>query len=162
MIMNDANLFWWISLLGSIASLVGFPIAIWQLWRIKNSSEAAEDASIQTKNYITDNLLVSDTSNTLRYLNDVKHYVQNKNYAFAQFRINDVIAQIIQNQAMRKKLDETPKAVVFKLRIIRKHLLEKVADASDKTINDGKILLELSEITDNLNELIGKVKDFQR
>ena len=143
--------------MGSLASLIGFPIAIWQLLRIQKASRAAENASIDTKNFITDNLLVSDAANSLTYLNDAKHYVRNGDYELAHLRIDDIISHIAQNQAIMQKLKETPKDVIFGLKTVRTTLEKKIKVDPDK-IDDVKILLELSEISDELNKLIGKTK----
>lgn len=56
--IND--IIYWLSVLGSIASLVGLPIAIWQIRKTRRVAEAARDASDRTQKTISQNLLLSN------------------------------------------------------------------------------------------------------
>ena len=61
----------WIGIIGSVASLVGLPIAIWQIYKTRRAAEAAEVASLQTQKSILRNLLLSDVSICIKYIEPV-------------------------------------------------------------------------------------------
>jgi hypothetical protein len=86
----------WISIIGSIASLVGLPIAIWQIRKTRRVAEAAKEASDQTQKTISNNLLIADVSTCTKNLEEIKNYVRLERCESALIRITDLISYLIQ------------------------------------------------------------------
>lgn len=151
----------WIGIIGSIASLVGLPIAIWQIYKTRRAAESAKMASIQTQKTISRNLILSDVSNCTRNLEEIKQFVRNERYESSLIRTNDLVTQLIQIREILKSSDYVHK-VEFKetlsqLSIIRENFEKKLVKSSAK-IDGVQINSQLSKISDDLNTLIGETK----
>ncbi len=158
--MND-EFVKWISVIGSIASLIGLPVAIWQIYKTRRAAEAATKAVIRTQKAISRNLLLSDISNCTRNTEEIKSFVRSGKYESALIRVNDLISQLSQIQEMSKNSNQ-PIQIEFRetisqLSIIRKDFEKKLIKSSVK-MDVVQINSQLSEITDDLNKVIGETK----
>ncbi len=159
--MNGETLYWWLGLLGSIASLIGLPVAIWQISKTRRAAESAKDAAIQTQKVISRNLLLSDVSTCTRNIEEMKAFVRSGKYESALIRITDLVSQLIQIQEVSKSSNQ-PLQIEFKetlsqLSIIRKDFEKKLVKSSAK-MDIVQINSQLSEISDDLNKMIGETK----
>lgn len=159
--MDVETVYWWLGLFGSLASLIGLPIAIWQIVKTRRAAEAAKDASLETQKEISRNLLISDVSTCMRNLEEIKSYVRDEKYEFALIRVTDLISQLIQ---IRELLENSSRIhqIQFKerlsqLSIIRKSFEKKIARGSAR-LNIVQVNSQLSELSDDLNKLIGETK----
>lgn len=159
--MNAETLYWWLGLLGSIASLIGLPVAIWQISKTRRAAEAAEKAASQTQKDISRNLLLSDVSTCTRNLEEIKSFVRNGKYESALIRVTDLISQLIQIREMLESSKQTHQIEfeerLSQLVIIRTDFEKKLAKNSAK-INIVQVNSQLSEISDELNKLLGEAK----
>lgn len=159
--MDYENLFWWISLLGSIASLIGFPVAIWQIVKTRRIAEITKQTTFKTQTSIFRNLLLSDASSCTKYLEEIKSHIRLKEYKFAQSRISDVISQLLQIQEFLKTGNPTYttnfEQILRRLSIIRNDLEKNLADNSVK-IDMFRVNSQIAIIQDDLNKLIGEAK----
>ena len=151
----------WIGVIGSVASLIGLPIAIWQIYKTRLIAEATMEASIQTQKSISKNLLLSDISVCIKYIEEIRSYLKADNFESAQIRIIDLISQLIQIREILKNSRQVHQ-VEFKerltqLSIIRETFEKKLVKSSVK-INIVRIKSQLSEISDELNKVIGEIK----
>ncbi len=151
----------WISIIGSFLSLLGVIIALVQISKTRRAAEAAKDAAIQTQKAISQNLLLSDVSICLRNAEEIKSFVRIGKYESALIRVTDLISQLIQ---IREVLDSSnhPHQIQFderlsQLVIIRTDFEKKLTKSSAK-INVVQVNSQLSEISDDLDKLIGKTK----
>lgn len=148
----------WITVIGSLLSLIGVGIAIWQIQKTRRVAEAAKDASDQTQKIISRNLLLSNVSTCAKNLDEIKLYIQMENYTAAQLRINDLIANLIRIQQRaentRRIVHVDFKETLAQLSIIRNDFEKKVNKKSAR-INKVRINEQLSKISDDLNKLIG-------
>jgi len=159
--MNSETLYWWLGLLGSIASLVGLPVAIWQISKTRRAAESAKTASIQTQHVISRNLLLSDVSTCTRNIEEIKSFVRNGKYESALIRVTDLISQLIQIREVLENSSQ-PHQIEFEERlsqlvIIRTDFEKKLAKSSAK-INIVQVNSQLAEVSDELNKLIGEAK----
>jgi hypothetical protein len=148
----------WISVVGSLLSLIGVIVAIWQILLVKRTAQAAKDASDRTQKIISRNLLLSDVSTCTKNLEEIKTYVRIERYESSLIRVNDLVTDLIQIQ---QRLEGTNQAIPFEfeemlsqLSIIREEFEKKVNKTSAK-INNIHINSQLSLISDDLNKLIG-------
>ncbi len=151
----------WISIIGSFLSLIGVIIALVQINKTRRAAEAAKDASLQTQKAISRNLLLSDVPNCTRNIEEIKYFARNEKYESALIRVTDLVSQLIQlretlessNQSHQIEFEERLSQLVF----IRVNFEKKLNKNSVK-INIVQVNSQLSEISDELNKLIGKVK----
>ena len=148
----------WISVLGSLASLIGLPIAIWQIRKTRRVAEAAREASNQTQKTISNNLLIADVSTCTRNLEEIKSFVRIERYESALIRTTDLMSYLIQiQQRTRESKQKLPiefEEMLSQLSIIREEFEKKVIKTSAR-INKVQINLQLALISDDLNKLIG-------
>jgi hypothetical protein len=148
----------WISVIGSLLSLIGVIVAIWQILLVKRTAQAAKDASERTQKIISRNLLISTVSTCTKNLEEIKTYVRIERYESSLIRVNDLVTDLIQIQ---QRLEGTNQQIPFEfeemlsqLSIIREEFEKKVNKTSAK-INNIQINSQLSLISDDLNKLIG-------
>ena len=141
----------WISIIGSVASLIGLPIAIWQIYKTRRAAEAAKDASLQTQKVISRNLLISDVSTCIKHIEELKSFVRNENYQLALVRVNDLVSQLMQIQ------EADFEEIILKLSNIRNDFERKLEKSSAK-IKIAEVNSQLALISDDFNKLIGETK----
>ncbi len=148
--MND-EFVKWIGIIGSVASLIGLPVAIWQIYKTRRAAEAAREASLQTQKVISRNLFISDVSTCVKHIEELKTFVRNENYQLALVRINDLVSQLMQIQ--ETNFEET----IEKLSKIRNDFERKLEKSSAK-IKIAEVNSQLALISDDFNKLIGETK----
>jgi hypothetical protein len=151
----------WISIIGSLLSLIGVLIALWQISKTRHAAEAAKDSSLQTQKVISRNLLLSDVSTCTRNIEEIKQFVRIEKYEASLIRTNDLIAQLIQIREMLTNSNQSHqiefKERLSQLSIIRESFEKKLAKGSAK-IDIVQVNSQLSEVSDDLNKLIGETK----
>lgn len=151
----------WIGFIGSVASLIGLPIAIWQIYKTRRAAEAAKEASLQTQKSILRNLLLSDVSICIKHIEEIKSSARNEKYELSLTRVNDLISQLIQIQEVLKGSNQNYQIdfdeALLKLAGIRKDFERKLIKDSVK-INTVRVNNQLDLISDSLNKLIGETK----
>ena len=142
----------WISIIGSLLSLIGVIIALVQISKTRRAAEAAKDAALQTQKDISHNLSISDVSTCLKHLEEIKSFARYEKYEAAQIRSGDLISQLIQiqeilsssNQAHQIEFDK----IISQLSQLRSKFEKKLADSSVK-IDNTAVNEQLSLISDN-------------
>ncbi len=159
--MNSETLYWWLGLLGSIASLIGLPVAIWQIYKTKKIALAAKTASLETQRAISRNLLLSDVSVCVRHIEEIRLYLGSENYELAQVRVNDLNSQLMQIQAVLIGSKQTHQIdfeeILREIKKTRSDFRKKIDGGSVK-INTIRVNAQLDIVSDNLNKLIGETK----
>lgn len=157
----SSDLLNWISIFGSLLSLIGVIIAIVQIRKTRRAAEAAKDASLQAQRTISRNLLLSDVPTCTRNLEQIKQFVRDEKYESSQLRIGDLILELIQIQEILKSSNQVYQfefeEILSQLSIIRENFEKKLAKSSVK-IDAVQVNSQLSKISDDLNKLIGEAK----
>lgn len=151
----------WIGVIGSVASLIGLPIAIWQIYKTRRAAESAREASNNTQKIISQNLLLTDISTCAKLIDDVKSFVRNERYETALIRVTDLITQLNQSQRVFSKtatIEELDFEEFLGQLVIIRDLFERKINNSSVKINQARINGQLSEILDALNKWIGGAK----
>jgi len=153
----------WISIIGSVASLIGIAFTYWQIYKTRRAAEAAKDASLQTQKAISRNLLISDVSNCMKHIEEIRLYMRGENYELALVRVNDLNSNLIQIQKVLESSTQTHQIDFVKIhreiKKIRIDLRNTVERESEK-FSPIRINNQLDFISDNLNKLIGETKIF--
>ena len=148
----------WISITGSILSLIGVGIAIWQISLVKKAAVAAKDAADQTQKTISQNLLLSNVYTCIKNLEEIQSFVRNEKYESAQLRTNDLVSFLYQIQQRTKNSQQTIEIeyeeMLSQLSIIREDFERKVYKSSAR-INNVQINSQLSKISDGLHKFVG-------
>lgn len=146
---------------GSLLSLAGVAIALWQIRKTRTAAEAAERAAKETAGGLSRNLLLSDLTSCTIGIEEIKTSIRAKRYDAALLRANDVARQLIQLQNARplaspKSSSDDFLPALAQLGVLR-DLLERTLGGEEKPIPSqaNKIL---SQIGDDLNAVIGKMK----
>lgn len=154
----DGELANWISVIGSILSLIGVGIAVWQIWKTRRIAEAAKDASEQTQKAISKNFLIYDVKTCLKNLDEIQSFVRIEKFESAQIRTIDLISSLYQ---IEQRIEGTEQKFPFEfeemfsqLVIIREEFERKVIKNSAR-IDSVRINTQLSKVSDDLNKLIG-------
>lgn len=151
----------WIGVIGSVASLIGLPVAIWQIYKTRRAAEAATNAALQTQRTISRNFLVFNISTCIKHTEEIKFYLLNEKYELATVRSNDLISQLIQIQEVLKVSDQAHQIdfleILSELTSIRNNFGKKLIGSSVK-ISKIRIISQLDIVSDNLNKLIGETK----
>ncbi len=92
----------WISIIGSILSLLGVGIAIRQISLVKKAAVAAKDAANQTQKTISQNLLLSNVHTCIKNLEEIQSFVRYERYESAQIRTGDLVSYLYQIQQRTK------------------------------------------------------------
>jgi hypothetical protein len=153
----------WIGFIGSLASLIGLPIAIWQIVKTRHAAEAAKEASLKTQKDISRNLLISDIATCVKHVEEIRLYLRDESYEIAQIRINDLNSQLIQTEEGLKVLNPKHQtdfqAVILEITKIRDDFRKKLNRNSAK-INKVRINNQLDIVSDSLNKIIGEIRIF--
>lgn len=148
----------WISIVGSVLSLAGVGIAIWQIRLVKRAAVAARDASNLTQKTISKNLLLSDVKTCIKNLDEIQSFVRFQRYESAQLRTVDLVSYLYQIQQRTKgseqMLEIEYEEMLSQLAIVREEFERKVNKPSAR-IDNVRINTQLSEISDDLNKLVG-------
>lgn len=148
----------WISIIGSLLSLIGVGIAVWQISIVKKAAVAAKEASLQTQKTISQNLLLSSIHTCIKNLEEIQSFVRYERYESAQIRAYDLISYLYQIQQRTKGSERTLEIryeeMLSELSIIREEFERKVNKSSAR-INNVQINTRLSEISDSLHKLVG-------
>ncbi len=148
----------WISVVGSILSLLGVIIAIQQIRQVKKSADAAKEAADRTQRTISRNLLLSDVKNCIKNLEEIQLYVRFERYESAQLRTSDLVSYLYQIQQRtnneEQQLEIEYEEMLSQLAIIREEF-EKKVHKTNARIDNVRINIQLSEISDSLNKLVG-------
>lgn len=148
----------WITVIGSLLSLVGVCIAIWQILKTRRIAQAAKDASDQTQRIISRNLLIYDVKTCLKNLDEIQSFVRIEKFESARLRTSDLIGYLYQiEQRLEGAKQEVPfefEEMFSQMIIIREEFEKKVIKTSAR-INSIQINTQLSKVSDDLNKLIG-------
>lgn len=156
----DSELANLISVIGSILSLIGVGIAVWQILKTRRLAEATKDASEQTQKAISKNFLIYDVKTCLKNLDEIQTFVRIEKFESAQLRTIDLIAYLYQ---IEQRIEGTEQKIPFEfeemfsqLTIIREEFEKKVIKTSAR-IDSVRINTQLSGVSDSLNKLISNI-----
>lgn len=149
----------YISGVGSVASLYGIVIALWQLKQVKSAANAAKDA-VETKMKEIDSFLTfADTKRHIEICNSLNLYLSRKEYEAAAIRLEQ-LREVLVNLKHSKDLsnNEMNSASIHTLNLgtdilsLRKHL------AGTAKLNLGVVFLHVSNVCDFLENVSSKIK----
>ena len=145
---------------GTILSLLGLAVAIFQIVKTRRAAEAAKLAAQQAQQSIARTVFLVDVTNCAAQLDEIKALLRARRYEAALLRVTDVTAAVTQLRGMTRTHAKQPlnfKQALTQLGILR-DLLELRLHEENTPINPVKINEILSGIADSLNRWIGSNK----
>jgi hypothetical protein len=145
---------------GSVLSLIGVAIAIWQIRKTLRVAEAAQRAAEETQRAITRSVLLTDLSTCTTALEELKALIRGKRVEAALLRVTDLNTQLTQLQSLHGASPSEPldfAQILTQLSILRE-LLERKLNEEKVVVNPVQVNTVLSSISDQLNSWIGKQK----
>lgn len=150
-----------IPVVGSVASLFGFIVAIIQIIKTRSSSEAARRAAQDAKSRVHNYVSLSDIYNATRMLDDVKRYLRKENYQAAELRMSDLRGRLtkVKNHEILEELDREGefKNIISDLGMEVTNLNKSMMDSS-KTYDGSKPIGKLEEAKDIMQEMASRIK----
>lgn len=150
---RDRTLINKLSILGTIASLVGLAITYIQVREIKSISEANKEAILETKESINYALLLSDSSHVSHLIAEIQGYLREEKLELAHLRMKDLKRHLISfKQTERFKKNISVQKINSNLTNLSTHInnisvvISKTSDTQIdlQTINqDIELLLEV-------------------
>lgn len=111
-----------LSLIGSIASIIGIPLSLWQIFKIKSNTDASRKAIEETKGEIQRVASISDLAKVAEIIKHIQDSISEQKDDIALFRLKELKSIIIELKE-RPILDSTD----FKEKISR-HIVTIGAD----------------------------------
>lgn len=146
---------------GLVVSIVGFFVAISQIFKTKKAAIAANEAAYDAKKGMQKEFMLSDISSSAKSIEELKSLMRRERYEDALFRISDLNSQLIQlrhlNYFQKEEFQKLFQDIIAQLAVLRDMLENKLSDTSH-TIEIVLANRKLAEIADSLNDLIGKAK----
>jgi len=159
--MNWSSLVDVIGVVGSLLSLLGVIIALVQIRKTLAAARAAAVAAKDTQLAIARSVLLTDVSACVRSVEEVKVLVRVEKHEAALMRVTDLSTMLIQlqslhaQQAANERVDFTK--MLSQLAVMRESLEQRVNN-QEAEINPVKVNTQLSNISDQLNRMLGKEK----
>jgi hypothetical protein len=97
----------WISIIGSILSLTGVGIAIWQISLVKKAAVAAKEGADQTQKTEFLKIFYFQMFICTKNLEEIQSFVRYERYESAQIRTGDLISYLYQIQQRTKNSQQT-------------------------------------------------------
>lgn len=149
-----------VSVAGSVLSLLGVGITLWQIRKTLRAAQAAEAAAKETQFAIARSVFLSDVSACVRSLEELKVLVRGERHEAALMRVTDLSTMLIQLQSLR--VQQADKRITFtgmlsQLAVMRESLEQKVNN-QEAEIDPTQVNTQLSNVSDQLNRLLGEEK----
>jgi hypothetical protein len=144
-----------------LVSMLGFAVLLWLGLEIRSATLTAKAATIDSRKALQKNLMFLDFSLCIDRIEEILGLLRSKRYEAALIRVTDLNAQLLQlrNEYDISSEDSGAKLsnMLSQLAILRRGLEEKIEDP-EMPLNTLKMNDKLSEISDRLNDWIGKIK----
>jgi hypothetical protein len=166
-----------LSILGSVASLIGLPFAIYSIRQARNaarssekearaSKEASQQAQVEIERFRNDMKLISNIVNferALMLMDDIKSLIRQANFALVPDRISTLITLLNALRAPSLGVGEAADAQiqesVRKLRKIEDDITRSLLSKEDQPQRAGNFSRIISEQIDLLHPLLISLRD---
>lgn len=157
-ILSDLDLGGWVSLIGTILSLIGLGFTAYQVVKARKAADAASEAAKQARAVMRGTVLLSDVSKCSSSIDEVKSHVRVARYEGALLRLQDVIAQLVQIRRVGYETQNVDfRKTLTELAIIR-GVLERQVTRPEEGFDPYSLLQALSKISDEVNDWVGQFK----
>jgi hypothetical protein len=149
------------NLAGTLASLIGLIIVIYQIGQVKAISEATRDASEKTKARITSLLFVMDIPKALKIAQEVQFYNRNGKFELSILRMQDLkyhLIQIKNNAGFSEFIDKALYKDLIVDLSIEISSMEKGMKSKSKVLDSTKSNATLEKILTHLFDIDTTVK----
>jgi len=125
-----------LAILALIVTFFGFIITIWQIYKTKKTSNAAYLAATEAYSAIKSTMIISDLSEIVKLIQEIKIYIRHRKYDASYLRTNDLIHSLIQVKqlilAIKYDKEELLKKMIIQLSILRSQLETAIYNSNNK------------------------------
>ncbi|MCG8073277.1 MAG: hypothetical protein N0C86_14985 [Candidatus Thiodiazotropha taylori] len=151
----------WFGSIGTLLTLVGIIIAVFQIRKTTRAAEAARVAAEITTSNIQLNVTLSDVSSCVNEVEEIKVLIRSMRYEAALLRVTDLSGRLIQLKNIPNNNNTNEqfknKENLAQLSILR-DLLERKLQDRNLEIKPSSVNKILSDISDDLHAWIGSNK----
>lgn len=143
----------YINFSGTIASLIGLIIVIYQIMKLKGIAEASKDASEKTRARITELLFAMDIPKALKVVQEIQHYNRSSKFELSILRMQDLKYHLIQVKN-NGKYD-----------VDKQHYVEFITDLSidlsniEKEIKNKTKSIDIVRLNSTLDKILNYLSD---
>lgn len=155
--MRDWSFVDWLTVIGTILTLVGLAIAIIQIRKTTRSAEAAKTAAEAARAGMRANVILADLGQCTAIVDELRVLVQANRYDAALLRAQDLTKSLIQLREIFRQHGRTYdfRPIVTDAGIVRGLIGRKLRDGRTRFDRED-VLRTLAEWSDELHGLVGE------
>lgn len=154
------SLFEWISLIGSIASIVGLPIALYQIYKIKSNTQITNDAIVKTSKEILRTYSIVDIAKYCAIIKLIQNLLNSSKYEIAVYQMRELKEVMIELKELRLldigNFKEEMSSHIISIGTDISNLQKQIS--ANKNVKIEIIIDNLDKIARLLNEVQAKLK----
>jgi len=150
----------WLGLAGIFVSLLGFGVALWQIWQVKTAAESARDAAQLAKEGVRRLDSIIGFTSVSRSIDEIKEACRKDDFDRLPILFDQARKSLITARENNPAIDETDSQSIQRSLVFFKTMeLEVIRnDHSILSQNKAKYIKTLIEISDDITILANKVK----
>lgn len=150
-----------LGVLGIALAFVGFWISIRQIRKTADSARSAKNAALSTRRIVSDVIATVDGAQCLKYIDEVKIYLDADKLEAAAIRIADLSHEVVQMHERLKQSDKKTFGIKFtamsgQIDTVREMIDAGIADPDN--IDMTWVRPELASLSTEISRMIGKMK----
>lgn len=149
-----------LSVAGTLVTVFGFGITVWQLKKTRSAAEAAANSARATREVLAARVALADLAACTTIIDEVKALVRRNSAEAALLRVADITRLLLQLQAARRvsgaDLGSEFKRFLTQLSVLRSLLERHLQGKAD--LKPVQVNATLSNLSDGMNALIGDLK----
>jgi hypothetical protein len=159
--VNKTDIGFYVTIISSLVTVIGFVITIMQIYETRKTSDAAYFAAKEATSAIKNTIIISNLSARVKSIQEIQNDILNKRNDVAYLRTKDLIHTLIETrQLIFSKEHERNNGItemIVQLGLLRQQLESAIYKKDDK-INILKVNQKLSEFEMELSDLSAKMK----
>ena len=146
----------YLTLTGTLLSVIGVAIALFQLSRTRRAAEAAQEAASASRQAFARALLGSDVARCAGMIEEIKTLIRLNRLESTRLRVSDLMNLLLQlRQIPESRFNFQP--VLVQLGVLRDLLEAKLTDEQSR-FEASRALKTLAQISDEVNGWLGHVR----
>ena len=158
--MNKVSIGFYITIISSLITVIGFVITIVQIIKTKKISNAAYSAAREAKLAITNTMIISNLSSKVKVIQEIQGDIFNEKYDVAYLHTKELIHELIEIRQLIISKEQNDEGII-KETIVQLGILKRQLESTiykNEKIEISKINPKLSEFEIKLSELFAKIK----
>jgi hypothetical protein len=158
--VNKTDIGFYVTIISSLITVIGFVITIMQIIKTRKISDAAYSAAEKARSAMQNTIVISNLSARVKSIQEIQNDISNKKNDVAYLRTKDLMHTLIEIRQLifSKEHDKNNEIteMIVQLGVLQRQL--ESAIYKDDKINILKVNKKLSEFEMELSELSAKMK----